>query len=293
MTSLQQAKNMGLTALAPMVWGSTYIVVTEMLPANSPLIASMIRALPAGILLALISQSRPKGLWWARLATLGLLNIGLFFFCLFYAATTLPGGVASMVMSFQPILVMALSWKLLNTNLTRPQLLASLIGITGIALLVLNNTAAINSTGFIVALIGTFSMAYGVVLTKKWGRPEGMSMLGFTGWQLLTGGLMLLPVSIYLEDLPSQLTVVNVIGYVYLSLAGAVIGYFLWFRGIEMLPPVTVSFLGFLSSVSACMLGYLILGQTLSFLQIMGALFILFSIISAAPRVTHKTKPVQ
>ena len=286
MTSFQHAKNMGLTAIAPIVWGSTYIVVTEMLPANSPLVASMIRALPAGILLALISQSRPIGIWWARLAALGFLNIGLFFFCLFYAATTLPGGVASMVMSFQPILVMALSWKLLNANVTRAQLLAGLIGITGIALLVLNNAAKINSVGFIIALVGTFSMASGVVLTKKWGRPEGMSMLGFTGWQLLAGGLMLMPVSLYLEGLPSQLTTANIIGYVYLSLAGAVIGYFLWFRGIEKLPPVSVSFLGFLSSVSACILGYVFLGQTLSFLQIVGAVFILFSVIAATPRVT-------
>ena len=292
MTSFQQAKNMGLTAIAPIVWGSTYIVVTEMLPANSPLVASMIRALPAGILLALISQSRPNGIWWSRLATLGFLNIGLFFFCLFYAATTLPGGVASMVMSFQPILVMALSWKLLNAKLARIQLLASVMGITGIGLLVLNNAAEINSAGFFVALIGTFSMASGVVLTKKWGRPEGMSMLGFTGWQLLAGGLMLLPVSLYLEGLPSPLTAVNIIGYVYLSLAGAVIGYFLWFRGIERLPPVSVSFLGFLSSVSACILGYLILGQTLSFLQIVGAVFIFFSIMAAAPGVTRQTKLV-
>jgi len=31
-----------LTAIAPIVWGSTYIVTSELLPTNSPLTASML-----------------------------------------------------------------------------------------------------------------------------------------------------------------------------------------------------------------------------------------------------------
>ncbi|WP_016766988.1 EamA family transporter, partial [Vibrio cyclitrophicus] len=138
--------------------------------------------------------------------------------------------------------------------------------------------------GVATAILGTLSMALGVVLTKKWGRPTGMTMLGFTGWQLLFGGIILLPVSLWLEGVPNQLTSINYLGYGYLSLIGAVLGYFLWFRGIEKLPPVTVSFLGFLSSVSACFLGYLILNQTLTWPQLLGASVILFSIVLATPR---------
>ncbi len=285
MNPIDNLKNIGLTAIAPIVWGTTYIVTTEMLPAESPLLASTIRALPAGILILAITRTLPTGLWWLRLAILGFLNIGLFFFCLFYAATHLPGGVASMVMAIQPIIVMGLSWKVLRTKLTYNQLFSGVLGMFGIALLVLNNAAVMNVEGVFVAFVGTLSMASGVVLTKKWGRPVNMSMLGFTGWQLLTGGLMLLPVSLMLEGLPSELTAINYLGYSYLSIIGAILGYFLWFRGIEKLSPVSVSFLGFLSSVSACFIGYLILGQTLSSLQLIGAMSILFAIILATPKV--------
>lgn len=36
-----------LTALAPAIWGSTYIVTTQMLPAGYPMTVAMLRALPA------------------------------------------------------------------------------------------------------------------------------------------------------------------------------------------------------------------------------------------------------
>ncbi|ENI4484214.1 EamA family transporter [Vibrio fluvialis] len=289
MNRIQQIKTIALTAIAPIVWGSTYIVTTEALPPESPLIASTIRSLPAGVLLVLISRAWPTGLWWLRIAVLGFLNIGLFFYCLFFAATYLPGGMASMVMSIQPVIVMIMSWYLLSASFSSQQLVASGLGILGVGLLVLNSSAELNIEGMLTAILGTLSMALGVVLTKKWGRPTGMTMLGFTGWQLLFGGIILLPVSLWLEGIPTQLTSINYLGYGYLSLIGAILGYFLWFRGIEKLPPVTVSFLGFLSSVSACFLGYLILNQTLTLPQLLGALAILFSIVLATPRASAQT----
>ncbi|WP_315905254.1 EamA family transporter [Vibrio fluvialis] len=289
MNRIQQIKTIALTAIAPIVWGSTYIVTTEALPPESPLIASTIRSLPAGVLLVLISRAWPTGLWWLRMAVLGFLNIGLFFYCLFFAATYLPGGMASMVMSIQPVIVMIMSWYLLRANFSSQQLIASGLGILGVGLLVLNSSAELNIEGMLTAILGTLSMALGVVLTKKWGRPTGMTILGFTGWQLLFGGIILLPVSLWLEGIPTQLTSINYLDYGYLSLIGAILGYFLWFRGIEKLPPVTVSFLGFLSSVSACFLGYLVLNQTLTWPQLLGALAILFSIVLATPRSSAQT----
>lgn len=289
MNGIDQVKTIVLTAIAPVVWGSTYIVTTEMLPPESPLLASTIRALPAGLLLVLLGNMLPSRAWLLRLALLGFLNIGLFFYCLFFAATYLPGGMAAMVMSVQPVIVMLLSWKWLKSELSPLQLFASVVGMTGIALLVVNSSAELSAAGLIVASIGTLSMASGVVLTKKWGRPQGMTLINFTGWQLLFGGLMLLPVALWVEGIPQQLTATNYLGYLYLSAIGAVLGYFLWFRGIEKLPPISVSFLGFLSSVSACILGYLVLGETLTGLQLLGAASVLLAIVLAAPRGNKST----
>ena len=42
------------TALAPIAWGTTYAVTTELLPPGRPLLAGLLRALPVGLALALV-----------------------------------------------------------------------------------------------------------------------------------------------------------------------------------------------------------------------------------------------
>ena len=284
MDKYQTSMNVALTALAPIVWGSTYIVTTELLPADLPLLASVIRALGAGLALLLFCKIRPSGIWWGKIAVLGLLNIGLFFYCLFAAAYYLPGGLAALVMSTQPLIVMGLGVIFFQNKLSVTHIVSAVVGITGICLLVLNSPGELNWWGVLIGLIGTCSMALGILLTKHWGRPEDMSLLGFTGWQLTLGGLILLPIALWYEDFPQALTALNVAGYAYLSMIGGVFGYFVWFRGIETLNPVTTSFLGFLSSVSACLLGYIFLDQSFTQLQIVGAFAIIASVYMARPK---------
>ncbi len=67
-----------LTALAPAIWGSTYIVTTQMLPADYPMTVAMLRALPAGLLLLFIVRQLPHGIWWLRVFILGALNFSFF-----------------------------------------------------------------------------------------------------------------------------------------------------------------------------------------------------------------------
>lgn len=49
------------TALAPASWGLTYSVTTELLPPDRPLLATVLRALPAGLLLVLLGAGCPTG----------------------------------------------------------------------------------------------------------------------------------------------------------------------------------------------------------------------------------------
>ncbi|WFQ80627.1 EamA family transporter [Xenorhabdus sp. SF857] len=284
MSEIRSIQNILLTALAPIVWGSTYIITTEVLPPNMPLLASTIRALPAGILLLLICRTMPKGIWWLRIMILSLLNIGAFFYFLFVAAEYLPGGTASLIVACQPIMVILLSTYILKTSLTIKHIISAILGIIGIGLLVLNSTTSLNWQGVIAGFAGCSCMALGVVLTKYWNRPTNLSLLSFTGWQLTLGGLMLLPVAISIEGLPQHLTVTNILGYSYLCMVGAVFSYIIWFRGIEKLPVVTISFLGFLSSLSACILGYFFLKQTFSLLQMFGACTIIIAVWLSIPR---------
>jgi probable blue pigment (indigoidine) exporter len=264
------------TALAPIVWGSTYLVTTEMLPSGLPLTLAVLRALPAGLLLILLLRQLPSGIWWLRVAILGALNFSLFWWLLFIAAYRLPGGVAATVGAVQPLIVLFLSRWLLNNRLSSVSVIASLSGIVGVAILLLTPTAALDWVGVIAGLAGAFSMAAGTVMSRRWQPP--VSALTFTSWQLTAGGLILLPFAFIFEPALPTLTSVNIIGLSYLTLIGGALTYALWFRGLALLGPSSVASLGFLSPVSAVLLGWFYLNQQLSTLQFIGMIVILGSV---------------
>ncbi|MFC7110354.1 EamA family transporter [Nonomuraea rubra] len=120
-----------MTALTPAIWGTTYLVTTELLPPGRPLLAAVLRALPAGLLLVAITRCLPRGIWWWRALVLGALNIGVFFALLFVGAYRLPGGVAATVGAIQPLLVALLSAGLLGERLTWRTLVAAVAGWPG------------------------------------------------------------------------------------------------------------------------------------------------------------------
>ncbi len=265
-----------LTAIAPAIWGSTYIVTTELLPQGYPMTVALLRALPAGLLLLLLVRRLPWGCWWGRSLVLGALNFSFFWAMLFVSAYRLPGGVAATVGAVQPLIVIALSRPLLGTPIRPLAVAAALAGIGGVALLVLKPSAALDSIGVIAALAGAGSMAAGTVLSRRWRPP--VSPLTFTAWQLTAGGVLLVPVALLLEPALPVPTAANLIGFVYLGLIGAALTYILWFRGLSRLEPSSVAPLGFLSPVMAVVLGWALLGQSLTGYQIAGMALALGSV---------------
>lgn len=277
-TKLLSWKDTLVTALAPVIWGSTYIVTTELLPPDRPFTAAFLRTLPAGILLTLYSRQLPEQRGWGRLAILAALNIGFFQALLFVAAYRLPGGVAAVVGAIQPLLVMGLAWALDRQRPAHLAIWASLLAIIGMGALLLSPGAAWDTVGIAAALAGAACMAAGTYLTRRW-QPD-VPVLAFTGWQLLVGGLMLAPVAWVVDQPLPPLGISQVLGYAYLCLAGALLAYTLWFRGLARLSPVAVSSLGLLSPLTAVVMGWALLGQSMTGQSLASLLIVLGSILA-------------
>ncbi|MDY0883461.1 EamA family transporter [Dongia soli] len=265
-----------LTAISPAIWGSTYIVTTELLPAGYPMTVAMLRALPAGLLLLLLVRQLPKGLWWWRVFILGALNFSFFWAMLFIGAYRLPGGVAATLGAVQPLIVIFLARAVFGTAIRPLAIVAALTGLGGVALLLLKPGAAFDMIGIIAAFAGAASMAAGTVLSRHWQPP--VSPLTFTSWQLTAGGLLLVPVAFFLEPALPPLTTANLFGLTYLGLIGAALTYILWFRGVSRIEPSVVSSLGFLSPAMAVILGWAILDQQPGPLQIIGIVIVIGSV---------------
>ncbi|MGC4746784.1 EamA family transporter [Micromonospora sp. DT201] len=271
----------GLASLAPVTWGTTYLVTTQWLPPDRPLLSGVLRALPAGLIALLIARRLPDGVWWWRAAVLGALNIGAFFVLLFVAAYRLPGGVAATLSAAQPLIVAGLAVALLGERPSRWRLGWGLVGLVGIAVMVLRGRLGFDPIGLAAGFAGTAVMAAGTVLTKRWGRPPGVGVLAFTGWQLTAGGLLIAPLALAVEGLPPRLDAPALGGYAWLSLVGTGLAYTLWFTGLAHLPVTAMSFLPLLSPIVAAVLGWLVLGQSLTATQLLGFGLALVSISAA------------
>lgn len=267
-----------LTALAPMIWGSTYIVTTQVLPPDRPFTAALIRVLPSGLLLLLYARRWPARSDWPRLLILSALNIGAFQALLFVAAYRLPGGLAAVVGAIQPLLVMGLAWGVEQRRPLAATVWAAVAGVIGMGVLLLSPGTVFEPVGILAALAGAASMATGTYLTRRW--RLSLPVLALTGWQLVLGGLMLAPVAWIADPALPSLTMWQTAGYLYLAMAGALLAYALWFRGIARLAPVAVSSLGLLSPLTAVVLGWALLGQAIRGLAFVGLAMVFASILA-------------
>ncbi|MCQ8230742.1 EamA family transporter [Pectobacterium carotovorum] len=267
-----------LTALAPAIWGSTYIVASEILPPDRPFTAALIRVLPAGLLLLLFTRRFPARRDWWRVLVLSALNIGVFQALLFVAAYRLPGGLAAVLGAIQPLLVMVLVWAVDHRAPRLATLWSAIIGVAGMAILLLSPQTTFEPVGVAAALLGAVCMATGVWLTRRW--QLDLPVLPLTGWQLFLGGLMLAPVAWVVDAPLPALTLSQYAAYIYLCLAGAVISYGLWFRGITRLPTIAVASLGLLSPLTAVVLGWVLLSQSMTGTAFLGLAIVLASVFA-------------
>lgn len=287
---MTRTTDLALTAVAPLIWGSSYVVTTQFLPNLDPITVAVLRALPAGLLLLCFVRQLPTGRWVPRVFILGALNFSIFWSLLFVAAYRLPGGIAAITGALQPFVVFFAARAILGTPLRTLSLLAVFAGTIGVALLILTPAARLDPIGIFAGLCGSAAMAFGMVLSRKWQPP--VSALTFTAWQLTAGGVLLLPLLPFASTQWSTISLTNLLGLAYLGLIGAGLTYVIWLRGIKLLQPSATAILGILSPLSATVLGWLMLNETLNWAQGAGMVIVLASVLAGQYALRPKPQTV-
>jgi probable blue pigment (indigoidine) exporter len=270
------AMNPKLSAvLAAVIWGTTYIFVTKLLPGN-PVFTAAVRALGGGLPLLILYHRLPHRAWWGKVILLGTLNCGVFFAFLFIAAERLPGGVAGTLQSLGPIFTVLIAWPLLGESPSAVRLGSVVIGAIGVTLLLTSGSLALDTAGAIAGVGAAISLALGGVLLNRWGRPA--PLLVFTAWQLVVGGIELAVLAALIGDVPSALTMPNLLGFAYIGLIGTTVAYALWFHAIEDLGASAVAPFFLLIPIVAFALDAVIAGLIPTAVQGLGALVVIGSL---------------
>ncbi len=266
-----------ITAIAPIAWGSTYFVTHQLLPADQPLWGAAIRALPAGVLLALLARRLPHGSWWWKSVVLGTLNAGLFFALVYVAAQLLPTGIAAVVMAASPLVMMVLAALLVGQALRLLSVVGGLLGLVGVVVMLVSGPVAVNPWGVLASVGAMLMSSLGYVLASRWSGE--VDILASTSWQLLGGGLVVIPIAVVVEGAPPALTPQTLLGFAYLTIVATAIAFVAWFSGLRHLGPTDVGLIGLLNPVTGVLLGTVLAAERLDLQQVAGMAVLLVGVV--------------
>lgn len=270
-----------ITAIAPIAWGTTYFVTQEWLPAENPLWGAAIRALPAGLILLAMRRRLPSGSWWWRSFVLGTLNMGAFFALIYVAAQLLPSSIATTIMATGPMAMMLLAWPIIRERPRALPLTGATLGIAGVTLMVFAGTSGIDPFGVAASLAAVLLSSIGFILAKRWNTTH--DLVSTTAWQLLAGGLVLVPIAVAVEGSPPSLDGPAFAAFAYLTIVATAIAYLAWFSGLRHLSAGTVGLIGLLNPVVGVLLGTMLAAETLDPRQVVGLMLVLLGIVLGQP----------
>lgn len=266
-----------MTSIAPIAWGSSYFVTRQFLPEEDPLWGAALRALPAGIVLLLLARRLPRGSWWWRSLVLGTLNVGAFFVLIYIVSQRLPSGIASTVMATSAAALMLLAWPLLAERPTRFGVIGALVGLVGVAVLLFEGGLTVDGWGVAASLAAMVMSSVGFVLTKRWSGE--IPILAQTSWQLVAGGLVVLPFALLLEGAPPALDAPAVAAFAYVAIVATALAFVAWFTGLRHLPAGTVGLVGLLNPVTGVLLGTLLAGEAFGLREAIGTALVLVGVV--------------
>ncbi|GAA1939516.1 EamA family transporter [Microbacterium aoyamense] len=280
-----------ITAIAPIAWGSTYVVTRNLLPADYPLWGGVLRALPAGLLVLLLARRLPTGSWWWRSLVLGILNVGGFFVLIYVAGQRLPSGLASTLMSTSAACMLLFAWLLLHRRPRLAAVVGASVGLVGVGVMLGFDGSGADPVGVAASLGAMVSSSIGFVLTVRWGSD--IPALTMTSWQLVGGSLVLVPAALLVEGAPPALTLESGLGFAYVTLVATAVAYVAWFAGLRHLSPGVVGIVGLLNPVTGVVLGVIVAGEGFGFSQAVGLVLVLVGVVlgSLPPRRTPVSSP--
>jgi len=219
-----------LALLVVVLWGFNFVAIDLGLAKVPPLVFLAMRfvlvAVPAVFLI------RPPAIGWRNILLIGaFLSLGQF--TLLYLALSLgmPPGLASLLLQTQIVFSVVVSSLLLREHPTRRQLVGIVIGMIGLAVVVVGHTYAAPWLPLVITLLAALSWAIGNVLSRRARAASGLSLVVWSGLvvPLPSLGLALL------VDGPravgyslTHLSIAAILSTVYTAVAASLVAYTIW-----------------------------------------------------------------
>lgn len=194
--------------------------------------------------------------------------------------------VATVILYTGPALVTIVAARFLNERITRLQVLALLLALSGCALVARmydTQQIRVNALG-ILAGFGSACTFATYSLLGRW-ATQRYSPWTALFYAFLFGALFLLPLALWQgQVMPTHLVLESWGWLVFLALGPTLGGFASYTLGLSYLPASIASILAAFEPVTTATLAFWIFGETLEPLQLLGAALILMGVILLRPR---------
>jgi drug/metabolite transporter (DMT)-like permease len=290
--NLRTAANLAVLYL---VWGSTYLAISVVVRTIPPLYAMGIRFFAAGLALFVWCSVRRRELPrigradFTGAAVTGTLLLGIAYGLLAVAQRTVPSGLAAVVIASVPLWVVVL--RMLHREAMPGVAQAGLlIGFAGVAVLMLpsGTTGRIALIGLLLLVAAALAEATGAFYTPRLPHPDDL-LVTASVQMLVAGALLTAAAPLFGEPFaPTEWSTKSVLGLLYLIVLGSMLAYASLVWLLAHVPVWLATTYAYVNPAVALLLGWLILGESLTWTTLLGSVLVIVSVIlvAMAERVT-------
>ncbi|WP_400163606.1 DMT family transporter [Brevibacillus sp. TJ4] len=271
-----------LIASLVLIWGLCWPIYKVALSYTPPILFAGMRTLFGGVLMALFLLPHWKRIEWRKNWLIYCIS-AFFNTFLFYGMQTvglvyLPGGLFSVLVYLQPVLIGVFAWIWLGEKMTALKGGGLVIGFLGVAAISADGfTGSISLFGVVLALLTAIAWALGVIYVKK--VSPKVDSLWLIAMQCVIGGLVLSGLGLGMEDVASiEWNGLYLLGLLYGTVLGVPIAFLLYYKLVNEGEASKVASFTFLVPLIAVLIGTIFLKEAVTVGLCIGLVLIVFSI---------------
>ncbi|MEI4768334.1 DMT family transporter [Psychrobacillus sp. FJAT-51614] len=272
------SKSMLALLMLILVWGASWPIYKMALPYTPPLLFSGMRATIGGIVLGVLLLKRINKIKWREnwkfYCISAIFNTTLFFGIQTVGLNYLPGGLFSILVYFQPVLIGLFAWIWLGEFMTPVKIIGLLIGFFGILIVSLDGlTLHVSAIGVVLGLVTAICWAFGVIYVKS--VSDKVDAYWMVSLQCIIGGVVLLGTGTYFEswsDIHWNST--YIFGLSYGAIFGIPLAYIIYYKLINEGEASKVGSYTFLVPIIAVFIGAVFLDEPITNLLIIGLIMV-------------------
>ncbi|NLD18706.1 MAG: DMT family transporter [Clostridiales bacterium] len=285
--------SLALMCLLVCIWAMDYIVVKEALTVLDPMSLLFLKYILGALFVFIIKLKKDRDFRIQKkdiivFVLCALTGEILYFACEYTAMYYIPVSLITIILAFVPIAAIVTERILFKRKVTYKIVLGIIICIIGVAVVLGGDLSSLMQgriIGYVLAFIAVLCWnAYNFITIHVSGKYSNFTVAFY---QMFCTLLIILPYVIHKMPPIQAFTPGLIGGIIYLGVVNAGAGFLIMIRALKDLGATVTSIFSNFLPVATTILGWLILGEAISFVQIIGGIIV---IVSSCIVITEKGK---